>query len=228
MSRTREVVRRYRDLMTGAPDVLQTAGGIMSSEHEPRLSIAVCHCGDAAAGDRLIAHWRACLRPESDDIERGPYSADATMPPMASGGRGFFLPDLNDDVIDVLAESFSVARCRAPRPDRLSRCRHAVPVDVMASLRHAGYDVRPGELTAVARRQAAPSGCGVHDAHARGRGVRQQHRHDAAARTVEAYGANYERLTTIKATYDPDNFFHLNHNIGRVGEREPEPQRSKG
>jgi FAD/FMN-containing dehydrogenase len=27
------------------------------------------------------------------------------------------------------------------------------------------------------------------------------------------YGANYERLTRIKAKYDPDNFFRVNQNI---------------
>jgi hypothetical protein len=32
-------------------------------------------------------------------------------------------------------------------------------------------------------------------------------------RTAAAYGPNFERLTSIKAKYDPDNFFHLNHNI---------------
>ena len=28
-----------------------------------------------------------------------------------------------------------------------------------------------------------------------------------------AYGPNFERLREIKRRYDPDNVFHLNHNI---------------
>jgi FAD/FMN-containing dehydrogenase len=36
---------------------------------------------------------------------------------------------------------------------------------------------------------------------------------DAADAVRAAYGPNYERLVEVKTKYDPDNVFHLNHNI---------------
>jgi len=36
---------------------------------------------------------------------------------------------------------------------------------------------------------------------------------DAGAAVRAAYGPNYDRLVETKRRYDPDNVFHLNHNI---------------
>jgi hypothetical protein len=43
---------------------------------------------------------------------------------------------------------------------------------------------------------------------------------DEASRVAAAYGVNYRRLSEIKAKWDPDNLFRMNHNIPPAG-REP-------
>ena len=45
-------------------------------------------------------------------------------------------------------------------------------------------------------------------------GVVWQLRHDEGEESARAaYGANYDRLVTLKDKYDPTNFFRMNHNI---------------
>jgi len=38
-------------------------------------------------------------------------------------------------------------------------------------------------------------------------------------RVADAYGPGYDRLAAIKAVYDPDNFFRVNHNVILAGSR---------
>jgi FAD/FMN-containing dehydrogenase len=219
VSRARDVMRRYRDLMAGAPDELQTSGGLLSSEDEPVLFIAVCHCGEADSANSLIQGWRASLRPESDNVKWIPHSSDFILPAVASSGTGSFLPELSDEVIDVLADSFSSAppSCTAAWNDYHGAVTRVLPGAMAFPLRHPGYDVfvHATWKTAESRSDALTWLSELHGALRRWeRGVYVNNiGTESAERTAAAYGANFERLMMIKAKYDPDNFFHLNHNI---------------
>ena len=219
VNRARDVMRRYRDLMADAPDALQTSGGLAFSEDDPALFIALCHCGEAERANSLIQRWRDSLQPGSDTIEWMPYSADFTLPAIASSGTGSFLPELTDEVIDVLAEYFNGAPplCTAAWNDYHGAVTRVRPDAMAFPLRQSGYDVfvHAAWNTAQARANALMWLNDLHGA------LRPWQRAlyvnnigtESAEQTAAAYGTNFERLTMIKAKYDPDNFFRLNHNI---------------
>jgi len=41
---------------------------------------------------------------------------------------------------------------------------------------------------------------------------------EGSDRIQAAYGGNYRRLAEVKARWDPDNVFHVNHNVAPAAE----------
>jgi FAD/FMN-containing dehydrogenase len=219
VTRTGDVLRRYRDLMIGAGDELQTAGGLIPTPDGAMLMVSFCHCGDTARGEAAAARWRSALAPVKDTVRPGPYTAEFVMASGPSKGTGAFLPDMNDAVIRILHEHY----LDAPRDasavwnDFHGAVTRVGVHDMAFPLRHAGYDLfvsvvwerpdtRSEAVAWVARLEEAVRPFS--------RGVYVNNLEDEGAERVrQAYGPNYPRLAALKARYDPRNVLHINQNI---------------
>ncbi len=138
--------------------------------------------------------------------------------------KSSFLTDLSDDAIEALIDCF--ARC----PSRMRGCglvlehvhgaatRVAV-TDTPFPHRHEGYSLvvvaqwNDPALTERCIAWARESFAALRPFLAAGGYVNYLDHDDAGDPVASAYGPNYRRLRELKATYDPDNFFHLNQNI---------------
>ena len=219
VSRTTDVLRVYRDLIADTPEELQTAGGLMGAPDGPALVVSCCYCGVPADGERILDRWRKRLRPTKDTVQAGPYTAEFSMGDGPSTGGGAFLPELSDAVIDVLAASYPDA---PPDASAMWNDFHGavtrVPIEATAfPLRRRGFDLfisapwhdAEGETKARAWARALHNSLQPH-----AEGVYVNNLEDEGdARVREAYGANYARLSRVKAQYDPRNVFHMNQNI---------------
>jgi FAD/FMN-containing dehydrogenase len=220
VSRAAETMARYRDLMGQAPDELETSGGLMPDE--AGFFIALSICGDRAAAERLAGRWRSALKPAEDTVQWSVYSAGLVVPAAASEGGGIFLPEFSDAAIDIVAAAVASAPAGAAFVwnDFHGAVTRVAPDAMAFPLRHRGFDTfTNAPWTDAAGRERAVAW--VRDV-ARalrpfGRGVYVNNLTAAEAdRVPEAYDGNYDRLTAIKRKYDPDNFFHTNHNIRPV------------
>ena len=219
VSRTADVLHIYRNLIAEAPDELQTAGGLTGTPEGPALMVAFCYCGVLAHGERIADQWRKWLQPTKDTVQAGPYTAEFSMGHGPSTGGGAFLPELSDAVIDVLASSYPNAPLDASAMwNDFHGAVTRVPIEATAfPLRRRGFDLficAPWQGAEAGRRVLAWVR-GLHDSlqpYADGVYVNNLE-NEGEERVREAYGANYARLSRVKAQYDPLNVFHVNQNI---------------
>jgi FAD/FMN-containing dehydrogenase len=218
-SHARDALRRYRDLMRDAPDELTTSGGLSVLGDGPAFFIAFCFCGERSAGEPLAGAWRTALRPASETFTWAPYSSDLVVAPAPSVGSGIFLPALSDEVIEIYSSAVNDAPTSASAVwnDFHGAVTRVAPEATAFPLRRRGFDLFisvPFEGKEARREAAAwvdrlagalrPFGAGVY--------VNNLNEIERD-RVREAYGPNYERLAKIKARYDPENLFRVNHNI---------------
>jgi hypothetical protein len=246
--RAEEALRFFRDQMAAAPDEMGAIAVLWSAPHLPEVPQAAwgtpviiflgCYTGPLEQGEQVLEPFRQFATPIADLSGMTPFVAvqkalDADYPDgLRYYWKSLYLDRLDDDVIRALG------RHAASRPSPLSS------LDVWA-LGGAMSRIDP-HATAFGRRDA-PFMLGIEANWARGeespanvawaRGIYQDMRQYTGGGSYlnfpgfaeegenlvrSAYGANYDRLRSVKSKYDRENLFSGNLNIS------PEPAARDG
>jgi len=233
-----DVLRFYRDYIAQAPEEL---GAFFAFQIAPPLpfipedrhgdtlcAVVTCWSGPHGDAEGVIKPLRDAGPVVAEHVGPMPYPAlnsafDALLPPgLQHYWKADFVKELTDDAIRAHVE-------HGPQVPCVESTMHVYPID------GAVQRVRPDE-TAFAYRDVSfacviagmwpdPADnaantewvrnywSAIHPYSGTDGGYVNFMGTDDQGRIEANYGRNYERLARIKATYDPDNVFHLNQNI---------------
>jgi FAD/FMN-containing dehydrogenase len=232
---TAQVIADFMAAAEAAPEELSAIAAVMPAlpmpfiptERQGELIVMarVCYAGDAAAGQRALAPFRALAEPIADMVQPMPYAG--MFPPEGAEfhptvvAHTMFVDRVDAEVADTILEHLqaSDASVRAVELRVLGGAMARVSADatafahrhrrVMANLA-AFYD-GPADRD---RRQAWVDGFaaaldqGDDSAYVNFLGD------EGPERVREAYpGPTWDRLVEVKRRYDPDNLFRRNQNI---------------
>jgi FAD/FMN-containing dehydrogenase len=226
-----ELLRFYRDAVAEASDDLSVFAGLVHAPDGSGTKLAalvVFHTGDPDAAERELEPFRTFGSPLVTEVGPMPYPVmntllDAGYP---EGALNYWLSSftrgLPDGLIDTAVERFATV----PSPMTAILLEHfhgAVtrigPTETAVPHREPGWNLLipsvwtdPADTEAnIAWTRETFAALQPHFAGRRWLNYLGDDQADDAVRA--AYGPNYERLREVKRGYDPDNVFHLNHNI---------------
>ena len=226
-----ELLRFCREALADAPDDLTIFAGLVHAPDGSGTKLAamvVFHAGDADAADRDLAPFTTWGSPLMVEVGRMPYPVMNTLLDggFPDGALNYWLSSftrgLSDGLIDTAVERF--AAVPSPMTAILFEHFHGAvtridPTATAVPHREAGWNLlipsvwtdpdQTGDNLRWTRETFAA--LQPHLAARRWLNYLGDDQADDAIRA--AYGPNYERLRAIKRRYDPDNVFHLNHNI---------------
>jgi FAD/FMN-containing dehydrogenase len=226
-----DLLRFYRDAVADASDDLSVFAGLVHAPDGSGAKLAalvVFHTGDPEEAERDLAPFRSFGSPLVAEIARIPYPA---MNTLLDGGfpdgafnywRSSFTEGLSDGLIDSAVESFAAAA--SPMASMLFEHFHGAvtrigATDTAVPHRAPGWNLLIPTIwteradTEANVRWTRETHAALQPHLATGRWLNYLADDEAEDAIRAAYGPNYERLREIKRRYDPDNVFHLNHNI---------------
>jgi FAD/FMN-containing dehydrogenase len=238
------VLQGYRDYITEAPETLGCFFGWQIAPPLPFIPegrvgdlfcvLVTCWNGPHEEAEKVLRPLRDMAEVQADGVGVVPFPAmqsafdDLVPKGMQNYWKADFIAELTDDAIAAHVE-------HGKRTPNVSSSMHLHPINGAAQRVSA-------DETAFGHRDKnfAPVIVGIWpnpaDNEANIRWVREYydaiHPHsgsdggyinfmsdDDDHRVPANYGANYERLASVKATYDPDNVFHVNQNIAPATRR---------
>jgi FAD/FMN-containing dehydrogenase len=227
-----DVLRYFRDVTASLPDEFMVFGGLIHAPDDPStklVAMVVCHCGSPEAGERAVQPIKRFGAPVMDAIGPIPYTTmntilDGAYPKGALNyWKSGFLAGLSDEAVRTMIDCF--AKCPTPMGQLLLEHFHGAVTrvgvtDTAFPHRAAGYNLLVlSEWTDPKDNHACIHWArDTYTAMNRFVGSNRYVNYlgdDESDAVAAAYGMNFQRLQEIKAKYDPENFFHMNHNIPR-------------
>jgi hypothetical protein len=237
LSETEDVLRWYQDLIKKAPDELNGFFAFLSvppgppfPEHlhkKKMCGVVWCYSGDLDKAEKVFEPIRSFKKPALDFV--GPMP----VPVLNSLFDGLMPPGLNwywkaDFVNELGNEAIAQHLKYGPEMPTLLSTMHMYPINGAAArvsnkdtawnyrgatwaMVIAGIDPDPANNDKITR-WAKDYWEALHPYSAGGAYVNFM-MEEGEDRIKATYGDNYEKLTAIKAKYDPDNLFRVNQNI---------------
>ena len=226
--RAAEVLRFYGDFIRTAPDCLTVAAVLLTGpDGQKACGLAAACVGPVDEGEKAVLPIKQFGPPVLDMLGPIPYLGqqallERAMPPnLLNYWKADFIKDMSDGVIQTAIEAY--ARVPSPLSSILFFPIHGaasrIAPDAAAYPHRAGIhmglyslwnDAGQNEPNVTWARQLWKA---IQPFATGGVYVNELGEDDGDERVRQAYGANYERLTRIKAKFDPQNVFHLNANI---------------
>jgi FAD/FMN-containing dehydrogenase len=226
-----EMLRFYRDAVAGCSDDLTVFSALVHAPDGSGMKLAamvVFHTGDPSEAERELEPFKTWGSPLMVEVGPMPYPVMNTILDAAypTGSLNFWLSSftrgLPDELIDIAVDAFATV----PSPMTAILLEHfhgAVTrvgvTETAVPHRDEGWNLLIPSVWTDADDTAAnvawtrDTFAALRPHFGSGRWLNYLGDDQAEDAIRAAYGPNYARLVEIKRRYDPDNVFHLNHNI---------------
>jgi FAD/FMN-containing dehydrogenase len=226
-----ELLRFYRDASARASDDLTVFAGLVPAPDGSGHKLAafvICHTGTPEAAEQELAPYKAFGSPLVTEVGPMPYPVINTMldAGFPKGSLNYWLSSFTNGLTDALIDTAVERYASVPSPMTPMLFEHfhgavtrVEPTATAVPHREAGWTLLiPSVWTDPA--DTAANIAWAKDTHAALKPELSERRwlnylgDDQGEDAIRgAYGPNYDRLRELKRRYDPENVFHLNHNI---------------